>query len=87
MTDEVSRAIERAENDWFYPMARRDRAILAEEVKRLWEYERLDERIREVMDMFYAAPHTCGGTFSAKCVACLYIELNKALLPGWKENA
>jgi len=31
----VEDAIERAENDWYHPMAREDRRVLAEEVKRL----------------------------------------------------
>ena len=47
--------------------------------------EALDDRIRDVMDIFCCSPHSCDGDpeLRKSCVACLYIELNKALLPGW----
>jgi hypothetical protein len=55
------------------------------------EMETLDERIREVLDIFFTygdTPHTCEGDREARrsCMACLYIELNKALAPGWSPD-
>jgi hypothetical protein len=60
-----------------------DRQVLADEVRRLRFLDGVDDRIRDVMDAFYDAEHTCGGDpdHSFECVACLYIELNKALTP------
>jgi hypothetical protein len=44
----------------------------------------VDDRIRDVMDRFYDAPHTCGDdpAKSSRCVACLYTMLNDALRPA-----
>lgn len=87
----LDQVIEASLMDWYYPSAREHRRVLALELMRIrgLDLEGLDDRIRDVMDIFCCSPHSCDGDpeLRKSCVACLYIELNKALLPGWSPRA